>query len=335
MASGYSWVYFEDKMEVVKDKLMEVQEFYNWTLSFSDPRVASWPLMDGISSTLALSALYLLIVWSGPLYMQKRKPFVLKWPLFVYNMILILLNFHICFELLVASYRAGYNYLCQPVTYSTDPNEMRIAKAIWWFYISKLIEMLDTIFFILRQKNQQITFLHVYHHVTMFPIWWIGTKWVAGGQSFLGALLNSLIHVLMYSYYGLSALGPSVQKYLWWKRYLTILQLIQFVVGMCHATQSLVFGCNFPVWMHWALIFYGASLLLLFLNFYYRSYILKKKSKKKNGSSNSKKSQHKEPKVTKAAKESNNSNNSNNNKKSNNNKQNSKESRRRNHAKDH
>ena len=42
--------------------------------------------------------------------------------------------------------------------------------------------MLDTVFFVLRKKNNQISFLHVYHHATMFPIWWIGIKWVAGGQ---------------------------------------------------------------------------------------------------------------------------------------------------------
>lgn len=30
----------------------------------------------------------------------------------------------------------------------------------------------------------------------------------------------------MYSYYGLAALGPQYQKYLWWKRYLTRIQLV-------------------------------------------------------------------------------------------------------------
>lgn len=30
----------------------------------------------------------------------------------------------------------------------------------------------------------------------------------------------------MYSYYGLAALGPHVARYLWWKKYLTILQLV-------------------------------------------------------------------------------------------------------------
>ena len=42
----------------------------------------------------------------------------------------------------------------------------------------------------------------------------------------LGALINSIVHVVMYSYYALSCLGPSVQKYLWWKKHITHLQLV-------------------------------------------------------------------------------------------------------------
>jgi len=30
----------------------------------------------------------------------------------------------------------------------------------------------------------------------------------------------------MYAYYLLSAMGPAVQKYLWWKKYITILQIV-------------------------------------------------------------------------------------------------------------
>jgi hypothetical protein len=42
-------------------------------------------------------------------------------------------------------------------------------------------------------------------------------------------ILNSFIHVIMYTYYGLSACGSRIQKYLWWKRYLTQAQLVRFV----------------------------------------------------------------------------------------------------------
>jgi len=63
-----------------------------------------------------------------------------------------------------------------------------------------------------------LLFFLVCGHVTQF----LASTFVA----FFGAQLNSFIHILMYSYYGLSALGPAVQKYLWWKRYLTKLQLV-------------------------------------------------------------------------------------------------------------
>ena len=54
------------------------------------------------------------------------------------------------------------------------------------FYFSKLIQFLDTLFFILRKKDSQITFLHVYHHASMLFIWWIAVKWFAGGMGELG-----------------------------------------------------------------------------------------------------------------------------------------------------
>lgn len=58
----------------------------------------------------------------------------------------------------------------------------QIAEALWWYYFSKLLEFCDTFFFILRKKNNQLTFLHTYHHSTMFGLWWIGVKWVPGGS---------------------------------------------------------------------------------------------------------------------------------------------------------
>jgi elongation of very long chain fatty acids protein 4 len=39
-------------------------------------------------------------------------------------------------------------------------------------------------------------------------------------------LVNSFIHIVMYTYYGLAAMGPHMQKYLWWKKYLTMMQIV-------------------------------------------------------------------------------------------------------------
>lgn len=49
----------------------------------------------------------------------------------------------------------------------------------------------------------------------------------SGGHSTFFALLNSLVHIIMYFYYMVSAMGPKYQKYIWWKKYLTSLQMVR------------------------------------------------------------------------------------------------------------
>lgn len=49
---------------------------------------------------------------------------------------------------------------------------------------------------------------------------------LAGGMGSFHAMINSCVHVIMYSYYGLSAAGPRFQKFLWWKKYMTAIQLV-------------------------------------------------------------------------------------------------------------
>lgn len=85
-------------------------------------------------------------------------------------------------------------------------------------------------------------------------------------------MLNSFVHVIMYSYYGLSAMGPAVQKYLWWKRYLTQLQLLQFLAIMIHSTVNVLSDCDYPKGFSWAFFIYGIFITMLFMNFYIQSY---------------------------------------------------------------
>ena len=87
------------------------------------------------------------------------------------------------------------------LSFSNPLQQYLIILNFRWYYASKMLEMLDTLFFIVRKKNSQLTFLHVYHHSTMFCLWWIGVKYVPGGSSFLGAMCNCYVHVFMYTYY--------------------------------------------------------------------------------------------------------------------------------------
>ena len=55
---------------------------------------------------------------------------------------------------------------------------------------------------------------------------------------------------------------------------------IQFFICLIKVTQSMLTGCDFPMWMQWTSVFYGFSLVALFSNFYYQAYIKARQAKK-------------------------------------------------------
>ncbi|XDB50880.1 hypothetical protein AB1E18_004436 [Capra hircus] len=252
---------------------------YLWALENGDPRTDSWFLVRSPLAVTLLLAVYLLLVVAGPRLMSNREPLSLAGPLAAYNLGLVVLSGYMFYEFMATSLLASYSYLCQPVDYSRSELGMRMASVCWWCFFSKAVELLDTVFFILRKKPEQVTFLHVYHHGTMLFNWWAGVKYVPGGQAFFVGMLNSLVHVFMYLYYGLASLGPRLRPSLWWKRHLTILQLGQFVAIAAHSSYNLFAECPFPDGFNVAVLLYSLSLLALFLNFYQQTYLRSKQKR--------------------------------------------------------
>jgi len=76
----------------------------------------------------------------------------------------------------------------------------------------------------------------------------------------------------MYSYYFLSAFGPQMQKFLWWKKYLTQLQITQFVVAMIHGAIPLCYDCGYPKMYVYLAMPQGVLFLYLFIQFYVDAY---------------------------------------------------------------
>ncbi|KNC48305.1 GNS1/SUR4 family protein [Thecamonas trahens ATCC 50062] len=248
---------------------------YAYLYAEGDRRTAEWWLMSSPVWGYLLCAIYLFIIWGGKKVMMTREPFNIKYLVIVYNATMVALNGYMA---IVIAYNAffvlGYGFRCNGVDYSDRGYGM--AAVLWWFYFSKFIEFLDTIFFVARKKFHLVTFLHLYHHTTMPLLWWLAIRFTAGGECYLSAMINSCVHVIMYSYYGLRAAGYSV----WWKKYLTQLQMAQFVFLMIHGAYGAIFDCKvFPNWMAYALVAYMISMLTLFLNFYLHSYKAKPKSK--------------------------------------------------------
>ncbi|XP_077417258.1 elongation of very long chain fatty acids protein 7a isoform X1 [Vanacampus margaritifer] len=274
---------------------------YDGFFQNADSRTEDWLLMSSpvLQSVIIMAYIYF-VVSLGPRIMENRKAFDLKGVLVVYNFSVVALSLYLCYEFVMSGWGTGYSFHCDLVDYSDSPQAIRMAETCWLYYFSKFIEMLDTIFFVLRKKNNQVTFLHVYHHSIMPFTWWFGVRFSAGASSLLvffspspfrpfnyivvssrqggmgtfHGLLNSVVHVIMYSYYGLTALGPKYQKYLWWKKYLTTIQLIQFVMVTTHISQYFfIRDCyyQFPIFIY-IICLYGLIFLFLFLNFWYHAY---------------------------------------------------------------
>lgn len=115
--------------------------------------------------------------------------------------------------------------LCQSL-HITDRVNIRIAL-LYAFHLNKLSDMLETIFFLLRKKFRQISFLHLYHHAFMITITTIGisTMPTTGHMTSLG-IINSFVHAVMYTYYYMSAKSTDKNSHVWWKKYITLVQLV-------------------------------------------------------------------------------------------------------------
>ncbi|KYO29156.1 elongation of very long chain fatty acids protein 7 [Alligator mississippiensis] len=204
----------------------------------ADPRVEGLPLMSSPVPQAVIIGAYIYFVTSlGPKLMENRKPFELRQTMAFYNFAVVALSLYMTYEFLMSGWATGYSFRCDIVDYSRSPTALRMVQTCWLYYFSKFIELLDTVFFVLRKKNSQVSFLHVLHHSIMPWTWWFGVKFAPGGLGTFHALVNCIVHVIMYTYYGLCALGPAYYKYLWWKKYMTSIQLVQFIIITVHIGQ--------------------------------------------------------------------------------------------------
>ncbi|KAL4149781.1 hypothetical protein QTP88_003646 [Uroleucon formosanum] len=250
--------------------LNAVQGFFD---NYGDPRTKDWFLMHNPLPTALICATYVLTVKVvGPRIMANRKPMELRNILIAYNLFQVIFSSWLFYECMMGGWWGEYSLSCQPVDYSNKPSTVRMVNVCWWYYFSKFTEFMDTIFFVLRKKDRHISTLHVIHHGVMPMSVWFGVKFTPGGHSTFFGLLNTFVHIIMYSYYLLAALGPNVQKYLWWKKYLTTLQMLQFLAIMLHAFQLLFIDCNYPKAFVWWIGMHAVMFFFLFKEFYKQQY---------------------------------------------------------------
>jgi len=210
--------------------------------------------------------------------MENRKAFKLKKVIRIYNLYQIVgcTFFLLAFPMTGFSYKLGWQ--CEAAPTGTTPiseDMLSLYNLIWLFVIFRASEFFETLVFVLRKKQNQVSFLHLYHHIAVVSLLWLFLKYNCGKTGVFGALINSGTHLLMYTYYFLSSFGKFRRMTTTIKPAITIVQIMQLALLLVHYMR-MIFACNVTYMYHIQSL--NVSLILfLFVKFYAKNFIRTKK----------------------------------------------------------
>jgi len=255
---------------------MELPRFLQWTDRFVYERDVT-PLSGWFAPWVTVTCYFVglrILQWR----MKDRKAMEFPRLLFLHNIVLsaassVVFAFMAYILWMKHSIRGyGLREMICGVQMHEEGGSLKLAYYInYWF---KYYELLDTILLVLRKKP--VMFLHEYHHAATLVLTWSQLREHSTVQ-WMPIGINLFVHIVMYYYYAVSAVGIRV----WWKKYLTTLQILQFVVDVVACSYAYaIFIAN---GMSYAACYgtqVGAvtgililtSYLILFIQFYFRTY---------------------------------------------------------------
>ncbi|KAJ2368952.1 Fatty acyl-CoA elongase/Polyunsaturated fatty acid specific elongation enzyme [Coemansia sp. RSA 2607] len=232
---------------------------------------------------------YLGTIFGIQFLMQSRKGFKLKRFTQIYNMFLTVASLALLVlfveEVIPIVKEGGLFYsVCDK-----RARTQRLEVLNYLNYLTKWLEFTDTV--VLALKKKPLKFLHVFHH-TMTMILCFTQMNDPTPLSWLAITLNLLVHVIMYYYFFLASCGI----YSWWKKYVTVVQIIQFIIDL-----GFIYFCIYQIiaWRYFPKVLpcYGdcvatkrsavfgstlfSSYLVLFVQFYQRTYLNKQTANNK------------------------------------------------------
>lgn len=249
--------------------------------AFNSTKAVSYA-MERWHYSFYISAAYVLAVFGLQKHMSTRERFNLRLPLFMWSLMLALFSLMgsaVTAPLMLREImdRGWESSVCSDVL-----TEGRASLWTFLFCFSKLPELVDTLFIVLRK--QKLIFLHWYHHVTVFIYcWYHYAVQLRAAQWFI--TLNFLVHSVMYTYYALRASGR-VRPPIWVNMIITGLQLLQMIVGVWinifiyqQMSYDSTWQCDGVVetsffYVYWSFAMYF-SYFVLFAHFFWCAYFCK------------------------------------------------------------
>lgn len=264
-------------------KLSGVPVIFSFEKNFNATQQVKWTY-DNWTITIYLSLAYIVLVFTGQHLMKDRKPFDLRLPLILWSAGLALFSFFGSLRTVPELFSVLVNNgFMDSVCKNSYTSDIRIKFWFWLFIWSKIVELGDTVFIVLRK--QKLIFLHWIHHaLTMcFGFFILGdmagfTRWFAA--------MNYSVHVLMYTYYTLKAMKIPVPKSI--AVVITSLQIIQMIMGLFVSIIAFsynIFGlkCRVSFSVSAFAVCIYSLFLMLFVNFFLKSYLIPpEKVNKKN-----------------------------------------------------
>lgn len=113
-------------------------------------------------------------------FMEKREPYNLKGLIAAYNLMQVIL----CSFMVYTAYELHPHILniwkCHNIDWSDNERAVGTVQFMYWTIFTKILDFMDTVFFVLRKKYNQVSVLHVFHHVTVVAGGWFMTKYHGG-----------------------------------------------------------------------------------------------------------------------------------------------------------
>lgn len=138
--------------------------------------------------------IFLTYLWfvlsAGPKYMAKRNPVDLTRIIRAYNIFQVVA----CSAYVICAYRVGFDFShlfkCDRFEFLSDRSKELVQIGCWSFMCLRVIELVETFFFILRKKENQASFLHIFHHITSATLAWMFLYLRPGKSYFISSSLS-------------------------------------------------------------------------------------------------------------------------------------------------